>query len=151
VSSSDAIERALALMAPDADPADPEWRPRAAVMAKLFEHYGERDTARLERYIDALWCEVPVDWLALAVKRLIVERVYPSLPTVGDIRRIARSLAGMDRTIYFHGRYIDSGHRDWPRFGLRHDVCAGTFEKLDEKRPLHLVRGALPMLAEGDD
>jgi hypothetical protein len=142
---------ALALIAPDSDAGHPEYAPRAAVLAKLFEHYGERDTAKLERYIESLWHEVPVDWMALAVKRLIVERVYPSLPTVGDIRRVARALAGMDRTIYHAGRYIDSGHRSWPRFGLRHDVCAGTFEKLDVKRPLRLTPGAMPLLlTEGD-
>lgn len=129
------LAAALELLEPDIDAGSPEYPTRKRIIERLFAHYREKDAERALTYIDALWTEVPVFWLALAVKTLIAQRVYPSLPTPGDVRRAARELAGMDRTrMLSNGIYDDSGHHRWPPPRRRHAVTGGT-EPLDIGAP----------------
>ncbi len=131
----DIISSAMDLIAPKTDPADPEYKPRVAIVTKLMHAYGE-PAERVEHYVDVLWCEVPIWWLAYAVERLIAERVYPTVPTPGDIRRQARELAGMDRAAYGAGRYLDNPRRQWPPPWSRHAVPLGGVEALLADQPL---------------
>lgn len=146
---SSEIEAAMALIAPDSDTASPEYQPRVAITATLFCAYDVDDEGRVDQYIDALWTEVPLWWLALAVRRLIAERVYPSLPTPGDVRRVARELAGMDRPVYLGAAgYSDAPRRRWPPVGKRHGVEPGALEPL-QVGPLRIEAGSHPELSEG--
>lgn len=139
------------LLRPHAEPDSEAYKLRAAAMTKLFDAYREHDPDRIEAYIDALWHEVPPWWLVLAVKRLIVERVYPTLPTPGDVRRVARELAGMDRPTYRAGRYLDTPRNTWPPPERRHAVEAGRFERLPAHVPLALPAGSHHALPRGDE
>ena len=132
----------LELIEPSNVAVDPqEMKLRDAAVAKLCERFRESD-ARVASGLVADTLAIPVFWLALAVRLTIEARVYPSLPTAGDLWRVAKEAAGMSREQYHAGRYLPPP-RGWPPGMSRHAIQAGELEAV------RLGPGAVERLAPG--
>lgn len=130
----DALTEALGAFVGDERPAPSaeEMRLRGAILMRLFEQFDAADADRCELYV-AETEEIPVGFLAVAVVGIIRSRVYPSLPTVGDLWTAAKQAAGMHREQYHAGRYLPPP-RTWPPDGQRYAVNAGELERIDTGR-----------------
>jgi hypothetical protein len=140
------------MLKPEASPRDPEYLPRVAIAAKLLGSFGSPPGSVAEEdYVERLW-DVPILWFAAAVGVALEERVYPSAPTVGDIRRIACELARMDCPVYDAGRYYEGRRATWPEFPRAWDVQIGStrpMRKLRGSAFRQLLQGAQKALGEG--
>lgn len=144
------LAAAMELMRPVAKPGTEEYRLRAALMTELLDRYDAAEPDRIERYVEALWDEIPLWWLALAVRKVFATRVYPSAPRPGEVRRVARKLAGMDRPTYSAGVYLDAPRREWPPPARRHAVSSGEYEPLPAGEPLRLPGGERAQIGGGE-
>jgi hypothetical protein len=122
---------------PPAPQTEREQINRRTVIGYLFAAYG--DLLRDEKTKAAVYLtetdEIPLEFLARAVKRLIREHKWANPPTIAEIWRVAQKVAGMDRDQYRAGFYLPPP-RGWPPAGQRHSVNAGQFEPLAEGRLL---------------
>ena len=123
---------------------------RAAWMARLCRAYGETDSARAVLYMEETR-EIPLSILRHACKLVIRSRVYPSLPSIGELWQAAHQVAGMHREQFSAdgGRYVPPP-RDWPPEGKRHAIHAGRYEPLAACEKLLPAGRAVPALGAGE-
>lgn len=121
-----------------ADPISPnEDAMRRKIISQLFARFRSEACPDPEIYLaDTL--AIPIDKLALAVLSIIRSRVYPSLPSIGEIWTTARKLAGMDGSQYDAGRYIRAP-LDWPPPGLMHGPLRGQFAPMRKREDVAAV------------
>ena len=72
---------------------------------------------------------IPAWLLQIAVVLVIRSRVYPSLPSIGELWETAREAAGMKRSRYRAGHYLGPP-REWPPEGRRHAIEFAQLESL---------------------
>ncbi len=124
-----------------------EQQARSVVISRLFASYRDMDEAAGKHYVIAT-ADIPLPFLVLTVVALERSRVYPKLPTPGELWEIARKAAGMDRQQYHAGQYLPPP-REWPPDGQRHAITKGEFELLPGDPAKLLPAGALKALGEG--
>ena len=116
---------------------DPEeFRERMALVVALFQRY---QPTKLNRQMAAEYVEdtvdVPMVFLRVAFKAIRQAHVYPSVPSVADIRKAAKIAAGMERGQYRAGHYLPPP-REWPPAGKRHSIHFGCFEPVNDQAML---------------
>lgn len=134
---------------PHADLSPQEREVRFALLDRLFTFYGERSKPHVRERLEVYIAEtegIPLDKLLLAVRVALRAHVYPSLPSIADLTRLARAAAGMDREQYHAGRYLPPP-REWPPTGQRYAVTRGELEALPVPHSaLLLAPGAAALL-----
>jgi hypothetical protein len=128
-------------------PPDPELERRARLLSKLFVAYRDNDMTRAKFYLEQTM-DVPPTWLAAGILSIIDTRVYPTLPTIGELKLAAKEQAGMLRDRYHGGRYIGKP-KIWPPPGQRYSVEIGRLEPVAKHSLLKLSVPKQGRLTEG--
>ena len=144
------LEAVRDLLEPDL-PADPEeMQLRSTAIAKLCQHFRRDTTPESAEALLRATLEMPLYWLALTVRTVIRSRIYPTLPTSGDLWATGERLAGMHRQQYDAGRYLQPP-RHWPPVGQRHSIHAGELEVVPAQQPRLAAIAQPPLLGAGND
>lgn len=113
---------------------------RRRCIAVLFGLYGEKaGSDRAEAYLLGT-ADIPAFFLASAIRVVRENRVWASLPTVGDLFAAAKRVANMDRPIYSAGHALPPP-KAWPpaRKRYQENQDCGRYESVT-----HLEQTLLP-------